>query len=53
MEETYRQKVLKRREQYELEGRFDEDIEDDPPTLELKPNKIDYLSKSPIKKIKG
>lgn len=52
MEETYRQKVLKRRQQYELEGRFDEDIEDDPPTYELKPNKIDYLSKSPIKKIK-
>jgi len=48
----YRQKVLKKREQYEKEGRFDEDLEDDPPTIELKPEDIDYLSKSPIKRLK-
>ena len=48
----YRQKVLNRRVQYELEGRFDEDLEDDPPTIELKPDGIDYLSKSLVKRIK-
>ncbi|MBQ7579027.1 MAG: 1-acyl-sn-glycerol-3-phosphate acyltransferase [Clostridia bacterium] len=52
MVSEYRQKVLKRREQYELEGRFDEDLEDDPETIELKPNDIDYLSKSILKRIK-
>ena len=51
-EETYRQKVLRRRVEYELDGKFDIDLEDDPPTYELKPKMIDYLSKSPIKKIK-
>ena len=48
----YRQKVLNRRTQYEIEGRFDEDLEDDPPTIELKPQDIDYLSKSLVKRIK-
>ena len=52
MEETYRQKVLRRRVEYELDRKFDVDLEDDPPTIELKPDMIDYLSKSPIKKLK-
>ena len=42
----YRRKVLKKIEQYELQGRFDEDVEDDPPTIELKPEDIDYFHRS-------
>lgn len=45
--------ILKRIEQLELEGRFDEDAEDDPPTIPLMPNEIDYLRKKPISKLKA
>ncbi len=38
--------VLKKIEEYEKAGRFDEDVEDDPPTKELKPEDIDYYRKS-------
>ncbi len=44
--------VLKRIEEYEREGRFDEDVEDDPPTRTLMPDEIDYLRRSPIAKLK-
>ena len=37
---------------YEREGRFSEDVEEDPPTRELKPNEIDYLRKKLKSKIK-
>ena len=40
-----RQEILQRIEQYEREGRFDEDVEDDPPGRELMPDEIDYLRK--------
>ena len=43
--------VLKKREQYELEGKFDVDLEEDPPTYELLPNKVDYLQKKLSSKI--
>lgn len=36
----------------EREGRFDEDVEEDPPTKELKPEDIDYLRKKISSKIK-
>lgn len=45
--------ILKRIEQLELEGRFDEDAEDDPPTIPLMPNEIDYLRKKPVSKLKA
>ena len=47
-----RLKVLEKIEQLELEGRFDLDVEDDPPTIELKPNAVDYLNKKYRSKIK-
>lgn len=38
--------VLKKIEEYEKAGRFDEDVEEDPPAKELKPEDIDYLHKT-------
>lgn len=38
--------ILKKIEEYEKEGRFDEDVEEDPPAKELKPEDIDYLHKT-------
>ena len=38
--------VLKKIEELEKAGRFDEDVEEDPPTQELKPEDIDYLHKN-------
>ena len=35
--------ILEKIKQFELEGRFDEDVENDPPTIPLKPDQIDYL----------
>lgn len=40
-----RLEILKRIEKLEAEGRFDEDVEDDPPTKELLPHQVDYLRK--------
>ncbi len=45
--------VLAKIEQYEREGRFDEDVEDDPPTIPLTPDKIDYLRRKPSSKLKA
>ena len=36
-------KVLEKIQQFELEGKFDVDPEDDPPTVILKPDDVDYL----------
>lgn len=47
-----RLEVLKKIEQYELEGKFDVDVEQDPPTTELKPNMVDYLQKKLSSKFK-
>ena len=44
--------IVKKIEEYERAGKFDVDVEDDPPTRELLPDEIDYLRKSPIAKIK-
>ena len=38
---AYRVKVLEKIEQLELEGKFDVDAEDDPPTIVLTPENID------------
>lgn len=45
--------VLKRIEQLEREGRFDEDAEDDPPTIPLEPDQIDYLRHNPASRLKA
>lgn len=47
-----RLEVLDKIAQLEREGRFDEDVEEDPPTKELKPDDIDYLRKKLSSKIK-
>ncbi len=46
-----RRKVLERIKEYELAGRFDEDVEDDPPAPELLPDQVDYLCKKWTSKI--
>lgn len=42
--------VVKKIEEYERAGRFAEDVEDDPPTIPLDPDDIDYLRRSPLAK---
>ena len=44
---------LERMRQLELNGEFDKDAGIDPPTIELKPDMIDYLKKNPINAIKN
>ena len=44
--------ILQKIEQYEREGRFDEDVEDDPPGRELMPDEIEYVKKTASDKIK-
>ena len=44
--------ILQKIEQYEREGRFDEDVEDDPPGRELMPDEIEYVKKTASEKIK-
>lgn len=46
-----RQEVMEKIAQYELEGRFDEDVEDDPPSRVLMPDEINYLDNSIRKKL--
>lgn len=47
-----RLEVLKKIEELEKEGRFDIDVENDPPTIVLTPENVDYLRKSMTSKIK-
>ncbi len=47
-----RLEVLKRIEEYERTGRFDEAVENDPPAPELLPEDVDYLCKKLSSKIK-
>ena len=46
-----RVEVLKKIAEYERAGRFDEDVENDPPAPELLPDKVDYLCKKLSSKI--
>ena len=46
-----RLQVLERIKEYEQKGWFSKDVEDDPPTIPLEPNKVDYLNKKLINKI--
>lgn len=49
---AYRVELLRKIERYESEGRFDEDVEDDPPSRTIMPDEIDYLRRSPIARLK-
>ena len=40
-----RLEVLKRIDEYERKRWFSKDVEDDPPTITLMPDKVDYLHK--------
>lgn len=43
--------VLKKIEEFEKKGCFNEDVENDPPTVELKPEDVDYLREKFVSKI--
>lgn len=47
-----RKEVLKRIDEYEKEGWFEKDVENDPPAPELRPEDVDYLRKKLSSKIK-
>ena len=47
-----RVEIVKKIEEFERDGRFFEDVEDDPPKKPLLPDDIDYLHKTLIEKIK-
>jgi len=47
-----RVEILKKIEEYEREGRFDEDVEADPPGRVLMPEDIDYLKRGMTKRLK-
>lgn len=46
-----RLKILTKIDEYERAGKWDVDVEDDPETIELLPNKVDYLNKKLSSKI--
>ena len=46
-----RLKVLEKIKEYEKNQWWDRDVEDDPETIELLPNKVDYLNKKLSSKI--
>ena len=47
-----RVEVLRRIEQFEQEGRFDEDVEDDPPGKMLMPDDIEYIRRGAADRLK-
>jgi lipopolysaccharide biosynthesis glycosyltransferase len=48
-----RLKILKKIEDYESEGTFDIDVEDDPKTITLMPEDVDYLNEKSYSKLKS
>ena len=48
-----RVEILKKIDEYERAGRFDEDVEDDPPGRMLMPDEIDYIKRGFFQKIKS
>ena len=48
-----RLKIIEKIKQYEKEGKFDQDVEDDPPTIVLTPEKVDYLNEKLTSKAKN
>lgn len=49
----YRQEIQEEIKRLEREGRFDEDVEKDPPTIELTSDNVDYLREKRTSKIKS
>jgi len=47
-----RLRIMKKIRDYELNGRFSEDVEQDPPSREIKPGEVDYLKKKVSSKMK-
>lgn len=47
-----RLRIMKKIREYELEGRFSEDVEQDPPSREILPGEVDYLKKKVTSKLK-
>ena len=48
-----RVKILKKIEEFEKNGNFDTDVEEDPPSIPLAPEDVDYLQKKSTSKIKN
>jgi len=48
-----RLKILDKIQEYEKTGKFDIDVEDDPPTITLMPEDVDYLNEKSSSKIKS
>ena len=48
-----RLRILKKIDEYELAGRFDEDVEADPPTIPIVPGQVDYEQKKLSSRIKS
>ncbi len=44
--------ILHKIEEYEKHGKFDQDVEDDPPSRVLQPDEIEYIEKSVFQKLK-
>ncbi len=44
--------VVKKIAEFEREGKFEFDVEDDPPSRQIQPDEIDYLRRSPLAKLK-
>ena len=51
MQSELRLKILEKIKEYEKQGLWDKDVEDDPETIVLMPNKVDYLGKKLSSKI--
>ena len=47
-----RVEIMQKIEEYERMGRFDEDVEADPPSRVLMPDEIDYLDRGMVKRLK-
>lgn len=47
-----RLRIMKKIRDYELQGRFAEDVEQDPPSREILPGEVDYLKKKVSSKLK-
>ena len=48
-----RMQIIEKREDLEKQGKFDVDAEDDPPTIELTPDNVDYLKTKHYSKLKN
>lgn len=49
----YRLQILAKMEEYEKKGLFDQDLEDDPPTIPLHPHEVDFERRKISSKIKS